>query len=283
MTRYVDDRESQGMRMEQRALGRSGLMVPTVGMGTWSTLDVRGVSDEAARHAVVRAAVEAGTTLFDTSPMYGQSPRVLGDALRGLRDQVLVADKVWAHSVREGREQVRRALDLYGGRVDIYQVHNLLAWRDHLPVLEELRDQGAVSAIGATHYAHSAFPELMEVMRTGRIGMIQVPYNAADRVVERAVLPLADELGLGVLVMEPLGRGELARRAPPARDLAPLAEFGVTTWAQALLKWILSDPRVHCVIPATRHPQRAAENAAAGDGPWFDAETRAYVARLAAG
>jgi aryl-alcohol dehydrogenase-like predicted oxidoreductase len=269
--------------MEQRAFGRSGVRVPAVGMGTWATLDVRGEREEAARHQVVRAAIDAGTTLFDTSPMYGESPRVLGDALKEVRAAVLVADKVWAPSGREGREQVRRALAFYGGRVDIYQVHNLLAWRDHLPVLEELREEGAVAVIGATHHAHSAFPELMEVMRTGRIGMIQVPCNAADRVVEREVLPLAEELGLGVLVMEPLGRGALARRAPPARDLAPLAAFGVTTWAQALLKWILSDPRVHCVIPATRRLERAAENAAAGDGPWFDPDTRDYVARLAAG
>jgi aryl-alcohol dehydrogenase-like predicted oxidoreductase len=252
-------------------------------MGTWQSLDVRGERDEAARRQLVRAAVDAGITLFDTSPMYGESERVLGGALAGIRDRVLVADKVWAHSVREGREQVRRALDFYGGRVDVYQVHNLAAWRDHLPVLEELRAQGTVQVVGATHYAHRAFPELMEVMRTGRIQMIQVPYNAADRVVEREVLPLAEELGLGVMVMEPLGQGELARRAPPARDLAPLAPFGVTTWAQALLKWILSDPRVHCVIPATRRMERVAENAAAGDPPWFDADTREYVARLAAG
>ncbi|HEX6909952.1 MAG TPA: aldo/keto reductase, partial [Longimicrobium sp.] len=100
--------------------------------------------------------------------------------------------------------------------------------------------------------------------------------------VEREVLPLAEELGLGVMVMEPLGSGALARRSPPAAALAPLAEFGVRTWAQALLKWILSDPRVHCVIPATRRLERVAENAAAGDGPWFDSDTRNYVARLVA-
>jgi aryl-alcohol dehydrogenase-like predicted oxidoreductase len=269
--------------MEQRALGASGLTVPAVGMGTWQSLDVRGEPDEAERHQVVRAAIDAGTTLFDTSPMYGESPRVLAGALGEARGQVLVADKVWAPSASGASEQVRRSLGWYGGRVDIYQVHNLLAWREHLPMLQELRARGSVAVIGATHYAHGAFPELMEVMRTGRIQMIQIPYNAADRMVEREVLPLAAELGLGVLVMEPLGRGALARRAPPARDLAPLAAFGVTTWAQALLKWILSDPRVHCVIPATRRLERVTENAAAGDPPWFDAETREYVARLAAG
>ena len=268
--------------MEMRAFGRSGLAVPAVGMGTWQTLDVRGAADEAARREVVRTAIDAGTTLFDTSPMYGEAERVLGLALGEARGRVLVADKVWTPSASEGREQVRRAMAWYGGRVDIYQVHNLVAWQQHLPVLEELRAQGAVSVVGATHYQHSAFGPLMEVMRTGRIQMVQIPCNAVDRVVEREVLPLAEELGLGVMVMQPLGTGPLARRAPPARDLEPLAAFGVTTWAQALLKWILSDPRVHCVIPATRRPERAAENAAAGDPPWFDPDTREYVARLAA-
>jgi aryl-alcohol dehydrogenase-like predicted oxidoreductase len=267
--------------MESRPLGRSGLSVPAIGMGTWRTFDVRGERDERDRRAVVDAAVAAGTTLFDTSPMYGESERVLAGALRGRRDRVLVADKVWTSSVTEGREQIRRALDWYGGAVDVYQIHNLVAWREHLPALEELRARGVVRVIGATHYQHSAFGELMAVMRTGRIGMVQVPYNAADRAVEREVLPLAQELGLGVLVMRPLGSGGLARRAPPDRELESLARFGVRTWAQALLKWLLSDPRVHCVIPATSRATRAAENAGAGDPPWFDAETRESVARLA--
>jgi aryl-alcohol dehydrogenase-like predicted oxidoreductase len=269
--------------MEQRAFGSSGLTVPAVGMGTWQSLDVRGQAEEADRHRLVRAAIEEGTTLFDTSPMYGQSPRVLADALHGVRGRVLVADKVWTPSAGTGRQQASQAVARYGGRVDIYQIHNLVAWRDHLPMLEEMRADGSVSVIGATHYAHSAFPELMQVMRTGRIQMIQVPYNAADRVVEREVLPLAQDLGLGVLVMEPLGSGSLVRRAPSARELAPLTAFGVTTWAQALLRWILSDPRVHCVIPATRRLERVAENAAAGSPPWFDDDAREYVARLAAG
>jgi aryl-alcohol dehydrogenase-like predicted oxidoreductase len=267
--------------MERRAFGRTGIDVPTVGMGTWQTFDVRGEREEGERRAIVDAAIAAGTDLFDTSPMYGESPRVLAAALEGRRDAVLVADKVWTRSASEGRAQIRRSVDWYGGRVDIYQVHNLVAWQTHLPVLEAMREKGEVRVIGATHYQHSAFGELMELMRTGRIQMIQVPYNAADRVVEREVLPLAEELGMGVLVMRPLGAGELVRRAPSAEELAPLARFGITTWAQALLKWVLSDPRVHCAIPATSRAARATENAAAGDGPWFDEEAREYVAGLA--
>jgi aryl-alcohol dehydrogenase-like predicted oxidoreductase len=267
--------------MEARSLGRSGLEVPVVGMGTWKTFDVRGRAQEARVETVVDAALEAGTTLFDTSPMYGAAERLLASVLGARRPGALVADKVWTQSPREASEQIRQALGWYGGTIDIYQIHNLVGWRAHLPVLEDLRARGGVGAVGATHYQHSAFAELMDVMRTGRIAMVQIPYSATDRAVEREVLPLADELGLGVLVMEPLGSGALVRRSPPARELARLEAFGVRTWAQALLKWILSDLRVHCVLPATSRPERAAENAAAGDPPWFDPETREYVAGLA--
>lgn len=87
---------------------------------------------------------------------------------------------------------------------------------------------------------------------------------------------------MGVLVMRPLGSGELVRHAPPASELEPLERYGVRTWAQALLKWVVSDPRVHCVIPATSSVRHAEENAAAGEPPWFDEDARAYVAELAA-
>lgn len=255
--------------------------VPVVGMGTWRTFDVHGSAAEAGARRVVDAALDAGADLFDSSPMYGEAERVLAGALEGRRERAIVADKVWTSSDAEGRAQIERALAWYGGHIDLYQIHNLVGWRHWLPVLERLREEGRVGAIGATHYSHAAFGELREVMRTGRVQQIQVPYNAADRTVEREILPLAAELGLGVLVMRPLGEGALVRRAPPERELAPLRELGVTTWAQALLKWILSDPRVHAVIPATRHPERMRENAAAGNPPWLDAEARALVERLA--
>jgi len=118
-------------------------------------------------------------------------------------------------------------------------------------------------------------------MRSGHVGMVQLPLNVLDRAAERELLPLAADLGLGVLVMQPLGEGALVRHAPSPAELAPLRPFGVTTWAQALLKWILSDPRCHVTIPATSRPERMAENAAAGEPPWFGPQERELVARLA--
>lgn len=267
--------------MEKRPLGNSGLEVPVVGMGTWRTFDVRGRAAEANARAVVDHALAAGVTFFDSSPMYGQAERVLGDALAGRRETAIVATKVWARSVREGQDQIARALRFFGGRVDLYQIHNLLSWRDHLPVLEALKAAGQVTAIGATHYSASAFSELAEVMKTGRISAIQIPYNPRQREVERVILPLAADLGLGVVVMRPFGEGSLMRRIPSEAELKPLAAFGVGSWAQALLKWVLSDPRCHVAIPATSKPGRMDENAAAGDPPWFGPDERAYVAQLA--
>src|SRR5688500_15005516 len=143
------------MTMQQRALGRTGLLVPAVGMGTWKTFDVRRAPDRARVREVVDAAVGAGTTLFDTSPMYGESERVLADTLGARRRDVLVADKVWTASPREAEEQIQQALGWYGGRIDVYQIHNLVGWRRHLPRLEELQAGGQVGVVGATHYQHA--------------------------------------------------------------------------------------------------------------------------------
>jgi aryl-alcohol dehydrogenase-like predicted oxidoreductase len=268
-------------RLEQRPLGPGGPGVPVVGMGTWQTLDVRGAAAEARAREVVHEALDAGVRLMDSSPMYGEAERVLGEALGARRREALVATKVWTPDPAEGEAQAERALGWYGGRVDLYQVHNLVSWREQLAMLERRRDAGEVGLIGATHYSPGAFGELGEVMRTGRIQAIQIPYNPQEREVEREILPLAEELGLGVVVMRPLGAGSLVRRAPDDAELEPLRAFGVETWAQALLKWVLSDPRCHVAIPATSRPERVPENAAAGAPPWFDEEARARVARLA--
>jgi aryl-alcohol dehydrogenase-like predicted oxidoreductase len=267
--------------MERRALGASGPDVPAVGVGTWQTFDVRGRRAEADARARVEEALEAGANLFDSSPMYGEAERVLGQALDGRRDRALVATKVWTPSEDEARVQVQLALRQFGGRVDLYQVHNLVAWPERLAMLQRLRDEGRITVVGVTHYSPSAFDEIARIMRTGRIGAIQVPYNPLERDVEREILPLAADLGLGVVVMRPFAEGGLMRRPPGKDRLAPLSTFGVTTWAQALLKWILSDRRCHVAIPATSRTGRTKENAAAGDPPWFGPDERDLVARLA--
>jgi diketogulonate reductase-like aldo/keto reductase len=259
--------------METRSLGAGGPQVSVVGMGTWQTLDVPEGRDD-----VVGAALDAGSTFVDSSPMYGEAERTLAQGLGARRDEAFVATKLWTPDDAEARRQAKRAIDWYGGRVDLYQVHNLVALRQRLDLLELLQEEGKVGWIGATHYSPSAFDELESVMRSGRITAIQIPYNPHEREVERRILPLAEQLGLGVIVMRPLGAGRLVADAPKAQDLEPLR---VETWAQALLKYVLSDPRITVAIPASSKAHRVRENAGAGEPPWFGADERKLVERLA--
>jgi diketogulonate reductase-like aldo/keto reductase len=210
--------------------------------------------------------------------MYGGAEASLGAALRGRRDETSVATKIWSGDVEEGREQYRRQLDWFG-RVEIEQIHNLVAWREHLEWLDRERADGRIDRLGVTHYSPSSFGELGDALRTGRFDVVQLPLNLHERGCERELLPLAAELGVAVIVMRPLGEGALLKHAPPQ---SVLDELGVETWAQALLKWVLSDERVDLVIPATRSAGRAESNAAAGEPPWFDAEQRRLVERFAA-
>jgi aryl-alcohol dehydrogenase-like predicted oxidoreductase len=258
--------------MQRRRLGRTGIDVPAIGMGTWRTFDTA-----AGRRWLVEEALAAGMDLFDSSPMYGRAEGTLARALDGLRDRVLVATKVWTPDADEGRRQAEHALSLYG-TVDVYQVHNLVNVPAQLGLLERLKAEGRVRAVGATHYREAAFGDLATLMRTGRLDMVQIPYNPVRRDAERAVLPLAEELGLGVLVMSPLQDGILDFR--PTAD--ELGELGVETWAQAILKWIASDPRVSCVLTATQRPGRAAENARGGESPMFTPDQRSLVSRICA-
>jgi diketogulonate reductase-like aldo/keto reductase len=253
--------------MEERRLG------PVVGLGTWDTFD----RDEGMAEDVVDAALATGSRVFDSSPMYGGAEESLAAALSGRRDSATIATKIWSGSVAEGRAQYERQVKWYG-RVEIEQIHNLQAWRDQLAWLEEERSAGRIDKLGATHYASSAFGELATALRTNRFDTVQVPLNPRERECESELLPLAAQLGIAVVVMRPLAGGGLVRREPPREALE---ELGVETWAQALLKWALSDDRVDLVIPATRDPGRARTNALAGSPPWFDAEQRRLVERLA--
>jgi aryl-alcohol dehydrogenase-like predicted oxidoreductase len=262
--------------METRDFGSTGLRVPVVGLGTWQVFDV-GSGGQARADEVVDAMASSGTRLFDSSPMYGRAEEVLGRAIATRRDDVLVATKIWTPSMDEGRAQYEDQMRFYSGRVDIEQIHNLVAWRSHLDWMEDERAAGRIGVIGATHYRASAFDELEQIMRTGRIGAIQIPYNPRESECARRILPLAAELGLGVIAMRPFGQGSLLRR-PPTKHLA---RFGVASWAEALLKWCLSDPRIHVAIPATSSVEHARQNAAAGAGPWLDEKERAEIADLA--
>lgn len=267
--------------MELRRFGRADLEVPVIGLGTWTVFDVAPEAEGGPR-SVVEEAFGAGVRLVDSSPMYGRAEDVLGRALLAarVRASAIVATKIWSPSLLEGRRQFEAQLAAFGGRIEIEQIHNLVAWREHLVWLEEEVKAGCVAFIGATHWNESRFGELIEIMETGRVDCVQVPFNPLERKAARDILPLAEEMGVGVIAMRPFAEGDLLGREP--KDPSVLRDLGVETWTQALLKWTLSDRRVHVAIPATSSVEHARSNAAAGEPPWFDEEQRRVVERLAA-
>lgn len=264
--------------MEHRQLA-PGLDVPVIGMGTSRTFDIPAVDE--ARQAVTDQALGTGATFLDSSPMYGEAERILGLTLGDRRPEAIIATKVWTPDHEEAERQIDASLGYFGGHVEVFQVHNLVEWPTRLDQLERRRDAGQLLVVAATHWKTDAFDEMETVMRTGRVGAVQLPYNPHEREVEQRLLPLAADLGIGVILMRPFAAGGLIGRSPNAAELAPLTDFGVTNWSQALLKYGLSHPATTVSIPATSRPERMADNAAAGDGPWFGADEKALVERLA--
>lgn len=263
--------------MDVRPLGKTGIDLPVVGLGSWRVFDLPAAQQSTA-DAVVAAAFATGARVVDSSPMYGRAEAVLSVALKDRRADAFVATKVWTSSVAEGRRHFTQQLGWFAGRVDLLQVHNLVAWREHLDWMERERAVGNIRALGATTFQPGSYDDLEHVMRTGRIHAIQVPLNPLEREVEARILPLAADLGLGVLVMRPFGEGGLLRRPFPRE----LEAEGLTGWPEALLRWTLADERVGVVIPATDKVEHATANIEAASKPRLEPELRERIGRLAA-
>jgi diketogulonate reductase-like aldo/keto reductase len=265
------------VRVNRRPFGRTGLDLPAVGLGTWRVFDLA-PARQAEADTVVTAAFDAGVRVVDSSPMYGRAEAVLSRAMGERRRDAFVATKVWTSSAPEGRGHFARQLAWFGGRIDLMQVHNLLAWREHLDWMERERGVGNIGWLGATTYQPSSFPELERVMQTGRIHAIQIPLNPRERDAEARILPLAADLGLAVVVMRPFGEGGLLRRPFPA----DLAAAGLGGWPEALLRWCLADDRVSVAIPATAQPEHALANVEAASRPALEPDLRERIGRLVA-
>ena len=264
--------------MDHRPLGRTGVELPVVGLGTWRVFDLP-PTQQADADDVVSAALDEGIRVIDTSPMYGRAEAVLSHALGDRRRDAFIATKVWTRSAEEGHRHLSRQLAWFGGRIDLLQVHNLLGWQGHLDWMERERAVGNIGWLGVSTYDPSAFGELEHVMQTGRIHAIQVPLNPLERDTEARILPLAGDLGLGVVVMRPFAQGGLLRGPFPP----DLAATGLTGWPEALLRWTLADPRVTVALPATSRPEHAVANVAAARLPPLDPHLRERIGRLAIG
>lgn len=272
--------------MHTRPIPSTGAALPVIGVGTWQGFDVGSGPDERAPLSDVLAALyAAGGSVVDSSPMYGRSEAVAGDlmAALGAREKTFIATKVWTRGRAEGIAQMERSMSLLqsGKTIDLMQVHNLVDYETHLDTLRGWKKEGRVKYIGVTHYTESAFDELEAVLRTQTLDFVQLNYAVDDRGAEKALLPLAADKGIAVLVNRPFGGGGALRRLKGKALPAFAAAIGCTSWAQLLLKFILAHPAVTCAIPGTSKPKHMQDNAAAGTGLIVDAAMRERIAQAA--
>jgi aryl-alcohol dehydrogenase-like predicted oxidoreductase len=270
----------------QRPIPRTGELLPVIGLGTWQTFDVgKGQSAREPLKAVLRDFARLRGKLIDSSPMYGNSESVVGDlaAELGLRQQLFLATKVWTSGrdagIRQMEESFRR---LRTEVMDLMQVHNLVDWRTHLDTLRSWKKQGKIRYIGVTHYTASAYDQLARVLETEDLDFVQLNYSMAERDAERRLLPLAADRRIAVLANRPFAAGGLFSKLR-GKPLPPWAhEIGCTSWAQFLLKFVISHPAVTCAIPATSKVQHLTDNMEAGVGTLPDAGMRERMARYVA-
>jgi diketogulonate reductase-like aldo/keto reductase len=268
----------------ERPIARSGERVPAVGLGTWITFNVGARDDEtlARRRAVLERFFAGGGRLIDSSPMYGRAEEVLGRLLPEVpgHERLYCATKVWTPLGAYGPVQMRRSLSLWGlSRADLMQVHNLLAWREHLPTLRAWRADGRLRHLGVTTSHGNKHDTLREAIESETLDAMQITYNPADRRAD-PLMRRAAERGMAVIVNRPFDGGRVLERL---RDepLPPFAaELGCGRWAPLVLKWELAHPAVSCVIPATGDPAHATENLQALRGPLPDARQRAALDAL---
>jgi diketogulonate reductase-like aldo/keto reductase len=267
----------------RRTIPSSGEALPVIGLGTWQTFDVgSSVPERAALKDVLREFVALGGKVVDSSPMYGESERVVGDltAELGLRDKLFLATKVWTSGRDAGIKQMQESLRLLRAeRLDLMQVHNLLDWRTHLATLRKLKEQGKVRYIGVTHYTEGAYDDLERVLKSEVLDFVQSNYSIAERDAEKRLLPLAAERRIGVIVNRPFAKAALFSKVR-GKDLPPwAAEIGCATWAQFFLKFVVSHPAVTCAIPATSKVKHLRDNMQAGVGSLPDQAMRERMAR----
>ena len=265
-----------------RRIPSSGEAVPIVGLGTWQTFDVgAGASERAPLEDVLKTFVALGGRVIDSSPMYGNSETVVGDiaAKLGVRDKLFIATKVWTRGKEAGVAQMEDSLrKLRTKNVELMQVHNLVDTDAHLATLREWKKARRIRYIGVTHYTASGHEAVARIIATQPLDFIQINYSVGEREAERRLLPLARERGVAVIANRPLAGGDLLRRLAGKPLPAFASEIGCESWAQLLLKFVVSHPAITCAIPGTSKVTHLRDNMGAATGPLPDEKQRARIA-----
>lgn len=288
--------------MQYRTLGQSELLVSSIIMGTFQTGKAKWVGiDDDRSSAAIRAALDAGITTYDSAEAYGSghAERILGAALTGVRQHVVLATKVSPN--RLGYDQVLNACHsslkrLHTDYIDLYQIHwpsasfggKAVPIEETMTAMMKLKEQGKIRAIGVSNFSRT---QLAEALEFGPVASLQPPYSLFWRHIENEIMPYCIDHDIGILAYSPMAQGMLtgkfspdhqfedgdhrsknklfqpgiALKARQALDrLQPLAADLGLTLGQLALAWVVSHPGT-CAIAGARDARQAAANARAAD------------------
>ncbi|WP_421763351.1 aldo/keto reductase [Ekhidna sp.] len=261
---------SQNDQIMKRAIPSTGEIIGVVGLGTWQTFDVGNSSPEREPlKAVLKALVDGGGNVVDSSPMYGSSEKVVGDLSTelGLKKDLFYATKVWTSGKQSGIDQMNASmLKMKANPMDLMQIHNLQDWKTHIKTLYDWKERGLIRYIGITHYVNSAHDDLERIIKSENIDFVQVNYSINDRNAEKSLLPTAKDNGVAVLTNRPYSGGSLFRKTSGQQLPEWAAEFECKSWGQFFLKYLLANDAVTCVIPGTSKEKHMIDNMGAGYG-----------------
>lgn len=261
-----------------KAIPSTGEKIPVIGLGT-NAYGVTDAAELASRKEVLQQMSSLGGRVIDTAHQYGRSEEVIGELLASLgnRKSYFLATKTPMGEIADAKAAIEESFRrLRTDHIELLQVHNMNAADKQLPAFRDFKKAGKIRYLGVTTSQDGHYEEMLRVMRANELDFIQVDYSLGNRSAEEQILPLAQERGVAVIANVPLGgrRGSMMSSLGNKTLPAWASEIGATSWAQLLLKYVVSHPAVTCTIPGTTKLKHAADNQSAGRGALPDAAMR---------
>lgn len=257
-------------QMLERIIPSTKKSLPVIGLGTSRVFDIKPTTELLAiRQNILNILLDNGGTLIDTSPMYGKSEEIIGRLIETYdrKKEIFLATKVWTKGKSEGENQIKESFrKMHTSKIQLIQIHNLLDWETQITTLRRMKESGAIEYIGITHYKADAFPAMEKIISNEPIDFAQFNYSLGEREAENRLLPLCADQGVATIINRPFMRAKLFRSVKGKVLPSWCNDYGIGSWGQFFLKYILSNPAVTNIIPATSKPKNMLDNSLAGIG-----------------